>query len=81
MEETGRNSNLVVYIFITFNLNILLLILKQTLTAVSFSNYHPPLPYFFLCNLLGEFGSVREGQLKMPDGSLQKVAVKMLKGE
>ncbi|KAM6461073.1 tyrosine-protein kinase receptor TYRO3 isoform 1-T2 [Liasis olivaceus] len=29
----------------------------------------------------GEFGSVREGQLKMPDGSLQKVAVKMLKAD
>nr|XP_060616761.1 tyrosine-protein kinase receptor TYRO3 isoform X1 [Anolis sagrei ordinatus] len=29
----------------------------------------------------GEFGSVREGQLKLPDGSLQKVAVKMLKAD
>ncbi|XP_040189735.1 tyrosine-protein kinase receptor TYRO3 isoform X2 [Rana temporaria] len=29
----------------------------------------------------GEFGSVREAQLKMEDGSLQKVAVKMLKTE
>ncbi|KAM8921177.1 tyrosine-protein kinase receptor TYRO3, partial [Pelodytes ibericus] len=29
----------------------------------------------------GEFGSVREAQLKMVDGSLQKVAVKMLKTE
>ncbi|XP_075048822.1 tyrosine-protein kinase receptor TYRO3 [Mixophyes fleayi] len=29
----------------------------------------------------GEFGSVREAQLKMHDGSLQKVAVKMLKTE
>ncbi|XP_066487568.1 tyrosine-protein kinase receptor TYRO3 [Tiliqua scincoides] len=29
----------------------------------------------------GEFGSVREGQLRLPDGSLQKVAVKMLKAD
>uniref|UniRef100_A0A8D0G8A3 Tyrosine-protein kinase receptor TYRO3 n=1 Tax=Sphenodon punctatus TaxID=8508 RepID=A0A8D0G8A3_SPHPU len=29
----------------------------------------------------GEFGSVREGQLKLADGSLQKVAVKMLKDD
>ncbi|XP_061467355.1 tyrosine-protein kinase receptor TYRO3 isoform X3 [Rhineura floridana] len=29
----------------------------------------------------GEFGSVREGQLKLLDGSLQKVAVKMLKAD
>ncbi|XP_060117989.1 tyrosine-protein kinase receptor TYRO3 isoform X1 [Heteronotia binoei] len=29
----------------------------------------------------GEFGSVREGQLKLPNGSLQKVAVKMLKAD
>ncbi|XP_077178928.1 tyrosine-protein kinase receptor TYRO3 isoform X4 [Paroedura picta] len=29
----------------------------------------------------GEFGSVREGQLKLPDGTLQKVAVKMLKAD
>ncbi|KAM4690351.1 tyrosine-protein kinase receptor TYRO3 [Rhinophrynus dorsalis] len=29
----------------------------------------------------GEFGSVREAQLKLDDGSLQKVAVKMLKSE
>ncbi|KAM4663131.1 tyrosine-protein kinase receptor TYRO3 [Discoglossus pictus] len=29
----------------------------------------------------GEFGSVREAQLKLEDGSLQKVAVKMLKTE
>lgn len=30
---------------------------------------------------LGEFGSVREAQLKQEDGSFVKVAVKMLKGE
>lgn len=35
----------------------------------------------FYSYLTGEFGSVREGQLRLPDGSLQKVAVKMLKGE
>lgn len=31
--------------------------------------------------LVGEFGSVREAQLKQEDGSFVKVAVKMLKGE
>lgn len=30
---------------------------------------------------VGEFGSVREAQLKQEDGSFVKVAVKMLKGE
>lgn len=30
---------------------------------------------------IGEFGSVREAQLKQEDGSFMKVAVKMLKGE
>lgn len=30
---------------------------------------------------VGEFGSVREAQLKQEDGSFMKVAVKMLKGE
>ena len=30
---------------------------------------------------LGEFGTVREAQLKQEDGSFVKVAVKMLKGE
>lgn len=34
-----------------------------------------------LDSLLGEFGSVREAQLKQEDGSFVKVAVKMLKGE
>ena len=37
---------------------------------------HHPLGRF-----LGEFGSVREAQLKQEDGSFVKVAVKMLKGE
>lgn len=32
-------------------------------------------------SFLGEFGSVREAQLKQEDGSFVKVAVKMLKGE
>lgn len=38
----------------------------------------PPSP---LVSCLGEFGSVREAQLKQEDGSFVKVAVKMLKGE
>jgi hypothetical protein len=33
-----------------------------------------------LVTFLGEFGSVREAQLKQEDGSFVKVAVKMLKG-
>lgn len=31
--------------------------------------------------LIGEFGSVREAVLKMEDGTVQKVAVKVLKSE
>lgn len=34
-----------------------------------------------LDRFLGEFGSVREAQLKQEDGSFVKVAVKMLNGE
>lgn len=37
--------------------------------------------YHHLDRFLGEFGSVREAQLKQEDGSFVKVAVKMLKGE
>lgn len=35
----------------------------------------------YLASSIGEFGSVREAQLKQEDGSFEKVAVKMLKGE
>lgn len=38
-------------------------------------------PHRHLGRFLGEFGSVREAQLKQEDGSFVKVAVKMLKGE